>query len=299
MSNINCTEFGNLIEQAVESRTAVDSAVLRAHAADCAGCRAAWLDAMLLDGAVAEWRKTGKKILPSVDLADIVLARRASGLEPVVSADMTPFAAESGTLHPAETIDRVVEVRSAVADDAKPTRRSTRRRVAGSAIALALMACVAFFWSRAGRDNEVLLIQKATPIAPVPTVAHNNSQRTVPSPNNAVKLAVASRDSTVKTPAPTPTKAGVQPPAEPPVEAMVQGAQTAYLDLANQAAKAVAEATALVPRPSLASVMSQSPDDSDRWVDDVGHQFEPVGKNLSQAFQFIFEAVPADKAPAT
>ena len=80
---------------------------------------------------------------------------------------------------------------------------------------------------------------------------------------------------------------------------MVQGAQAAYLDLANEAAHAVSGATALVPRSSLASVMAPVRDENDRWVDDVGQQFEPVGKNLSQAFQFIFEAVPADKAPAT
>ena len=88
-------------------------------------------------------------------------------------------------------------------------------------------------------------------------------------------------------------------PVEAPVAAMVQGAQSAYLDLANEAAQAVSGATALVPRPGFASAMAPIRDENDRWVDDVGQQFEPVGKNLSQAFQFILEAVPAEKAPAT
>jgi hypothetical protein len=295
MSNISCIEFGRLVEQAVESQSAVDSTLLRAHAAECAGCRATWLDALLLDGAVAEWRKTGKKILPSVDLADIVLARRTSGLEPVVSTDITPFAPQSGIPQHANTgaDDRVVAAGAVAVADLKPTRTPTRQRIAASTIVLAVAASVAFFWNRAGRQNEIVLIPKTAPVTPDQTLARTDSPPIVATSNARQALAVApSRDHVAEASIPAP-------PAEAPVQAMVEGAQSAYRDLANEAAKAVTGATALIPRPDLASVMAPSHDENDRWVDDVGHQFEPVGKNLSQAFQFIFEAVPADKAPAT
>jgi hypothetical protein len=51
--------------------------------------------------------------------------------------------------------------------------------------------------------------------------------------------------------------------------------------------------------PDPTSATAPVADANDRWVDDVGREFEPVSKNLSQAFQFLLEAVPADKAPAT
>jgi hypothetical protein len=292
MSNISCIEFGRLIEQAVESQTVVDSALLRAHAAECAGCRATWLDALLLDGAVAEWRKTGKKNLPSVDLADIVLAHRTSGLEPVVSTDITPFAPQSGKPQYAGTGDRAEAVGTVALADLKPKRQWTRQRIAASTIVLAAAASVAFFWNRAGRQNEIVLIRKTAPVAPDRTLARTESPPIVAPSNTRQNVAVASPRERIAE-ATDPARVRV------PVQAMVQDAQSAYFDLANKAAHAVAEATALVPRPGLASVMSPSQDENDRWVDDVGHQFEPVGKNLSQAFQFIFEAVPADKAPAT
>jgi hypothetical protein len=286
MSNISCIEFGHLIEQAVESRTAVDSAMLRAHAAECAGCRATWIDALLLNGAVAEWRKTGRKILPSVDLADIVLGRRISGLEPVVSTDITPFAPQSGKPQHAYS---GADDRAVAGADLKPSRTWSRQRIAASTIVLAVAATVAFFWNRTGRQNEIVLIRKTGAVAPDRTLTRTDSPPVVGLSNTHHNLAgTPPRDHVVEVSRPTP---------EAPVQAMVEGAQSAYLDLANQAARAVAGATALVPRPNLA--MAPSRDENDRWVDDVGHQFEPVGKNLSQAFQFIFEAVPADKAPAT
>jgi hypothetical protein len=93
--------------------------------------------------------------------------------------------------------------------------------------------------------------------------------------------------------------APVKPIVEAPVETMVQDAGSAYLDLASEAAQAVAGASVLVPRPDPTSATAPVVDANDRWVDDVGREFEPVSKNLSQAFQFLLEAVPAEKAPAT
>ncbi len=49
MPSISCSEFSRLLAQAIESRSPVDAPDLRGHAAQCADCRAAWLDALLLD----------------------------------------------------------------------------------------------------------------------------------------------------------------------------------------------------------------------------------------------------------
>jgi hypothetical protein len=289
MSNISCIEFERLVELAVESRTPVDSAVLRGHAAECVGCRAAWLDATLLDGAVAEWRKTGKKILPSVDLADIVLTRRTSGPEPIVSTEVTPFAMPS-SLNPDAGIaadQRDLAVLRVADGPAKTDRSRFPRRAVASAIVAAVAVSVSVFWNRAGRHDDIAAIDHRAGVGVEGAHA------------GAVQAATLAPPVPSRTEAVTPPTTHQVAEVPAPVEAMVQGAQAAYLDLANEAAQAVTGATALVPRSSLASVMPASRDENDRWVDDVGHQFEPVGKNLSQAFQFIFEAVPADKAPAT
>ena len=80
---------------------------------------------------------------------------------------------------------------------------------------------------------------------------------------------------------------------------MVQDAESAYIDLASEAAQAIASATVFVPQPGTPSAAAPAPGEKARFVDDVGREFEPVSKNLTQAFQFLLEAVPADKAPAT
>ena len=290
MSNISCIEFNRLIEQAVEARSPVDSTALRAHSTECAPCRAAWLDAMLLDGAVTEWRKTGKKILPSVDLAEIVLARRNSTIEPLITADVTPFAPRS--LADQDAGDRAPAVSRVAGAPAKPSTTRSVRRVVTAAMVLVFAVTIAVFWNRAGREhNEVALtnlpVPELTTRAAIPTKTPQSH-----TPSNTRRTSVSSPPQHLAAPSNTA-------PVEAPVAAMVQGAQSAYLDLANDAAQAVSGATALVPRPGLVSVMAPVRDENDRWVDDVGQQFEPVGKNLSQAFQFILEAVPAEKAPAT
>jgi hypothetical protein len=294
MPNISCIEFNRLIEEAVESRSQVDSASLRAHATECAGCRATWLDAMLVDGAVAEWRKTGKKILPSVDLADIVLDRRTSTIEPVVGADITPFAPPSLTEQAADenTLHRVAASSHFTVAPTKPSRTLSVRRAVTAAIGLAVAVSVALYLNRPGQEHSEIAMSKlpvreTTERAPGPPEA--SRAQTSPSPR---RMPESSHDQRVA----ATTNAA---PVEEPVAAMVQGAQAAYLDWANEASHAVSGATALVPRSSLAGVMAPVRDENDRWVDDVGQQFEPVGKNLSQAFQFILEAVPAEKSPAT
>jgi hypothetical protein len=293
MSNISCTEFVRRLEQTIESRRAVETSELRAHAAGCAVCRAEWLDALLLDGAVADWQKSGKKIVPSVDLTDAVLFRKTASQEAAISASLTPFATSTvdsafNTENDATGNRFVAHVAPAASFQSTPSRRSLGRRTAAVFVVLVAAAiCVTVFRVRPTRQKgEVEVIARSVPRQPnvaavTPTAItarneHAESSRIVQNQPVAIKTVAAE-----------------------PVQAMVQNVETAYLDLASEAADAVAGATVLVPRPSPGGATAKSGDENDRWVDDVGRQFEPVSKNLSQAFQFLINAVPADKAPPT
>jgi len=292
MSNISCTEFVRRLEQTVESRRPAETSELRAHAAECAACRAEWLDALLLDGAVAEWQKSGKKIVPSVDLTDAILFRKTASQEAAISVSLTPFATspvdnDFNTEKDATGNRFLAHVAPAASFQPTPSRQWLGRRTAAvSVVLVATAACVTVFGGRLIQPKgQVETIVRSVPLQPRVAVTHTiiNAKNEHPEPSRIVRHNVVP----------------IKPAAEEPVQAMVQNVETAYLDLASQAAHAVAGATVLVPRPSSVDATTKSGDDNDRWVDDVGRQFEPVSKNLSQAFQFLIKAVPADKAPAT
>ena len=241
-----------------------------------------------------EWRKTGKKILPSVALADLVLGRRTSTIEPLITADVTPFAPQSLADQDANkvAVDRVVTVDHVAVASIKPSKTRSLPRVVTAAIVFAVAVTIVSYWNRPGQQHsEIALtnlpVRETTDRPPVPVKA------------SRTETASSLRPTAESSPTQRVAASSNAAPVEAPVAAMVQGAESAYFDLANDAAQAVAGATALVPRPGFASAMTPVRDENDRWVDDVGQQFEPVGKNLSQAFEFILEAVPAEKAPAT
>jgi len=74
MPTISCTEFSRQLAEAVERRESVNTVVLREHAGACAECRRQWLDAMIVDRAVANWTKP----VPAAGLTDRILAQLAS-----------------------------------------------------------------------------------------------------------------------------------------------------------------------------------------------------------------------------
>jgi hypothetical protein len=290
MSNISCTEFSRLLGEAVELRLPVDRPELRDHAADCTDCRAVWLDAVLLDGAVAQWRKT-KKTLLSVDLADVVLFRRTAAEEAALSVAAGRFATPGAgddrhVSSDAKSLLATARV-PAVAAFSGPPRRWLSRRTAGlAAMVLASVVCVALLSGRGSLRQQNLDVVHGPLSSAPPQISPTIRTKPQISATGPIQ--------------PDRTKAApAKPTAEAPVETMVQDAGSAYLDLASEAAQAVAGASVLVPRPDPTSATAPVVDANDRWVDDVGREFEPVSKNLSQAFQFLLEAVPADKAPAT
>jgi hypothetical protein len=81
------------------------------------------------------------------------------------------------------------------------------------------------------------------------------------------------------------------------MQALVRDAGNAYWSLASGAADAVTAAAILVPQPDWKS--GGVPNNDFPLADQVGRDFEPVTRHLSEAFGFLIDAVPADRSPST
>lgn len=87
---MNCTEFQTAVATAVECRRRPGSGVA-AHLDHCRNvdCRACWDDALLLDRAIQQWRRSQ----PAIDIADSVVTQcqlRAAAIAQPVSATASP-----------------------------------------------------------------------------------------------------------------------------------------------------------------------------------------------------------------
>jgi hypothetical protein len=265
MPTISCTEFSRQLAELVERRASIDVADLREHAGGCPQCRELWLDSLIVERAVAGW----KKPVPSAGLSTRILAQVAAGVAP----------AEEGALLGADA--------APAREIARPERRAGRipgRRFIGTgglsltALALVLVA-------------TLLLRRPLPPAAPAQPIGGQNS--VVDPANNVVDA------SPVK---PVPAQVADRPasaPAGAPVELMVADAGSAYLHLAGDAAKAVTAATVLVPSADPVADAPAAPANDDHWVDGVREEIAPVTHQLSHAFEFLIQAVPEKRTPAT
>src|SRR5947207_2270314 len=98
---MNCTEFEERLQHALDEGRTLDAADLADHAAHCAACRTVWDEFRTLADAVVLWRAQ----VPQVDLADEVSRTlQASGtlvapvtrLKPASRSRRSLFAALSG-----------------------------------------------------------------------------------------------------------------------------------------------------------------------------------------------------------
>jgi hypothetical protein len=290
MSNTSCTEFNRLLEESIEARLPLDTPEFRGHADQCADCRLAWLDALLLDGAVSQWRKSANARLPVVDLTDVVLYRKAAAQAETLSvgseqranslAANEPIASTPGT----RPLDGT-RVPAAVAET-RQSRRSLGRRIAAlAAVGIAAAVCIAALAGRASRQHEAsLLVNRTSPSPLLKTPAGTTISQIV---STAPQVPVS------------PTKSPVRPIVEAPHETLTEDSEPGGFDQTIGNVPPSTAASVSVSRPGRGATTAAPAGDDDRWVDDVGRQFEPMGSNLSQAFHFLWEAVPSKKAPAT
>jgi hypothetical protein len=246
MPPISCTEFNERLAEAVERRESADTPVLREHAGACAECQAAWLDALIVDRALVQWKK------------------------PVATEGLT----ERILLHvAAEGVASTAPATPATAMARQSTSRP-RRRLLFACMALtaaAVCVCAILFVPRPSQVPQVA--ENPAKVVLVPRTAEL-AQSTVPKPKSP-------------------------PASDTPVELLVADAGSAYLHLAGDAAKAVTAASVLVPSADESRDSSGTPKDERRWVDDMRQEIAPVTHQLSHAFEFLIDAVPAKQVPAT
>jgi hypothetical protein len=277
MPTISCTEFNRQLDEAIERRESVDTVGLREHAAACAECRCLWLDALVVDRAVAQW----KKPVADAGLTDRILAQLAdqAAASTVTATDSVAANAPSGAQTvPAKPHD----------DDVASRPRRRVNRTAGAAITvLALCLCAMLFVSRPRPQVPVTqpeLVQNSQPGGAVNTRAIQANPGLTAQQTSPVATALAS---------PGLANNGAQ------VELMVADAGSAYLHLAGDAAKAVTAASVLVPSADSADNPPPAPKDQEPWVDGMRREIAPVTHQLSHAFEFLIQAVPDKRAPAT
>ncbi len=87
--------------------------------------------------------------------------------------------------------------------------------------------------------------------------------------------------------------------SDAPVQSLLHHAGSASLELAGEAAKAVTAAAVLVPPADQPGKTAAPPANDDGWVEEVRREFAPVQHHIGHALGFLFQAVPAEKAPAT
>jgi hypothetical protein len=273
MPTISCTEFNHQLAEAIERRVPVDAVGLREHAAACAECRSLWLDALVVDRAVALWKK------PVVDagLTDRILAQLAE--QTATATDSAAAGAPSG---------RQAVSAQPLGDDVASRPRRLTTRTAGAAITvLALCVCAMLFLGRPRPQVGVTqpdVVQSSQPVAVV-------NPRTI----QANPGLTARQTSPAATALPN---AGLHETGAP-VELMVADAGSAYLRLAGDAAKAVTAASVLVPPADSAGDPPPAPKGQEPWVDGMRREIAPVTHQLSHAFEFLIQAVPDKRASAT
>jgi hypothetical protein len=257
MPTISCTEFSRQLSEAVETRKSVDTVALREHASSCPECRCEWLDALLVDRAVAHWPKP----VAVAGLTERILSQVAA--ETAAAGSATPFRTQ------------VVPARQAADRPLSPAGRRINRSTGATIAALALCVCAMLFLLRSTPRSDV---------GP-PEVTRNPPSIAVAN-GPTIKAS-----SSVKPTSPVAVDA--------PVELMVADAGSAYLHLAGNAAKAVTAATVLVPPADAVGDAPPTPMRQEPWVDGVRREIAPVTHQLGHAFEFLIQAVPEKRAPAT
>lgn len=253
---MNCADFERNLNECFTASGLSETAELQRHAGECLACHETWERFRLLNDATLAWRKQ----VPDVDLTGAVVLGAQSQAAGASSAEKRPIlktisnGAGPRARHSAGTA-------SIVARGPWVEYRLFSRRAA--AISVAVFAAVsaailtAFFWRGDAHVEQVTQSSLSQPKSSSDRLAERAVPRPGPSSRQVGQL-------------------------EPPL----------YLDLAEQAAGALGEATAFV-MPGASSDMSNSrhsQESAGEWIDGLQHQLRPIGRSLEDAFDFLWQA---------
>jgi len=162
------------------------------------------------------------------------------------------------------------------------SRRRARWIAVASASAAALL--VALLLSPLARVNDAPEVAGNQPVLPATGPANSSTPEAAEplAPVVAVRPAVDENDDDTE------------------LTLLVRDAGSAYLGLANGAAEAVAQGAMLLPAVALVSGDGVTVDEAPAsWVDQFRRDLTPIGRNIENALEFLFDAVPAEPPPAT
>lgn len=286
---MNCTEFDKRLQTAVELRRSVDDPLVASHAVNCRRCRERWERHLLLEEALAEWRE--RLPLEEVDLTDAVLGCCAFEKAPDLSSSVSTgieTASVGGTVPVAQLDDHgfpggshVRAERSKqpaiVLTDPRPTVHSRRGLLAVLAVVAVVLVVVAQpFGLREGAEQPVAAVKDVAPQSRPAMIAETES---------------------------VAAESGAGGDTETDVSTFVRGAGSAYLGLARETAVVFSDAVALIPtelqQGSGRAETAASADNEEDSALPFSRQLQPIGRDVGQAIEFLFQTMTTEEEPAT
>ncbi len=262
---MNCTEFEHILEESVEARRPADAPSLREHAAGCAACRTRWEHYTVLERAIPLWRDR----VPDVNLADSILAQITvdAGTENNHANDLPDPAMRPAAVGEAFRVGGPgTRLEPAVAPGRSGWHLATLLTIV--AAALLLLVRSVSLPPGVGRDAPARIARRDGD-----TTFRKDKQQ---QPRNE---------------------------ADAEIDTLLHDAGSAYFVLARGAADAFAEVRVFAPvgerddrKPGNEMIPQWG---ASAWVERWREGFQPIGRDLEDAVDFLFDAVPLEAAPAT
>lgn len=267
---MNCREFQQQLEEAVESQgpTANEVAAFTRHLQECtnATCTAQWRQTRLLDAAIGQWRDC----VPTADLSDRVLNElcqtdmQQMGRRPAETG-LPQQAPESDLRPPLQATYGLVREPSATVGP------STRKEAGGPSLWITLGTVAA---------GLLLMLSLLTVNQPGQPATGEMAADGGPEVETPV-VAIVDDDANDVSPVP---EDGVDRQSR----RMFGGA---YAAMPLSATEFVTDAVVLVV-PADLSDPDEEPSRADVWADRIGKRWEPIGRELSSAFEALIDVVP-------
>lgn len=259
---MKCTDFERILNEQFGAAGLQEHGALAVHADECPACRESWERFRLLHDAVKLWRRQ----VPEVDLA----AALTSALDeaPIGAGDcVLSVRPESHSAVRATCLGPELAGIAPCGRRPKTLRRAWALAVAGCAVLVAA-ALLGPMWLGNPRGGPIASQEQ-------PDDKAVSSRPPVP---GAAREPAGERST----------------PARDPLAAP-------YRDLAERAAGALGEATALImpaSHPGMHRTRTEAGATSE-WIDGLQHQLKPIGRSLEDAFDFLWQAGESADRPRT